>query len=196
MRTLILSAAQVQLKSSSLYHSTMSSPVSIKNFRAAPSSFTAPSTGTPDSRAFQYTSTPPVANIPPRGTTGQNIAAADGTSQSQPTLDFIPSSMRPSVDGGISGFRKTNNTEIPLHLDPDELPDEEKAKVLARHLRSREEGAANTEPFRTALSASETASIHSRPSSRHSTVPRDTGKARENSDTFPILYDVPGADIT
>jgi len=107
--------------------------------------------------------------------------------------------MPPSIDGG---FRKasttlspSNITEIP-HLDPDEFPDEEKAKVLARHLRLREDEITNIELPKPAPSVSETASIHSNPSSQRSTTPRDTGKAREESVSFPISYDVPGADTT
>lgn len=170
--------------------------MNIKKFPCPPSGSTAPSANTPNSRAFQYT--PPVANIPPRGT-GQSTSVADGTFQLQPALDFTPSSMPPSIDGG---FRKasttlspSNITEIP-HLDPDEFPDEEKAKVLARHLRLREDEITNIELPKPAPSVSETASIHSNPSSQRSTTPRDTGKAREESVSFPISYDVPGADTT
>jgi len=173
--------------------------MTIKNIPGPSSGSMAPSTDTPSSRAFHYT--PPVANIPPRGT-GQSTSVADGTSHPQHTLDFTPSSIRPSIDGDISGFRKassalspSNITEIP-YLDPDEFPDEEKAKVLARHLRLREEGTTNIELPKPAPSVSETASIHSNPSSQRSTIPRDTGKAREDSVSFPISYDAPGADMT
>ena len=175
----------------------MSSPMNIKKIPGPLSGSTVPSVNTPNSRAFQYT--PPVANIPPRGTTGQNIPIADGTSQQQPTLDFNPSSIRPSIDGGLrkasTALTSSNITEI-SHLDPDEFPDEEKAKVLARHLRLREEGATNFELPKPAPSVPETASIHSNPSSQRSTTPRDTGKAREDSVSFPISYDIPGADTT
>jgi len=107
--------------------------------------------------------------------------------------------MRPSIDGGL---RKASTTLTPnhitemSHLDPDEFPDEEKAKVLARHLRLREEGTTNVELPKPAPSVSGTASIHSNPSSQRSITPRDTGKAREDSVSFPISYDVPGADTT
>ncbi|KAF5359481.1 hypothetical protein D9756_003272 [Leucocoprinus leucothites] len=195
---------------SSLFHSLMSSPskpVSIKSPRAAAESVaqSTPPVGTPDLRALRahYVGTPPVPNIPLRGTPGRSTPAVMGTPQVQPTPDFTPSPFRTPAAvavGGSSGSRRpsvtpNSNAEIP-HLDLDELPDEEKVKVLARHLRLKEEGA-NPEASKAVPSGSgESSSLSTRPSSQHSAAPRDTGKAREESEAFPIIYDAPGADIT
>ncbi|KXN91636.1 Vacuolar amino acid transporter 3 [Leucoagaricus sp. SymC.cos] len=186
--------------------SSPSKPLNIKSTRTVAADQEAQSTplvGTPDLRAQRAQfGTPPVPNIPPRGTPGRSTPVVIGTPQTGPTIDFGSSPLRPPIGtalGGISASRRPSVTlnsggEVP-HLDLDGLPDEEKAKVLARHLMLKEERT-KAETSKNVPSASEASSSKSRPSSQHSSAPRDTGKAREESEAFPIPYDAPGADIT
>jgi proton-coupled amino acid transporter len=84
-------------------------------------------------------------------------------------------------------------------MDLDDLPAEEKAKVLARHLvHKQERNGKAPETNSTTGSILETqsgsdAETRSRRSS-HCVTPRPM--EREDSDAFPILYDAPGADVT
>lgn len=187
--------------------SSPSKPLNIRGTRPPPSNdpsvHSTPLAGTPDLRALraQYAGTPPVPNIPPRGTPGRSTPVVVGTPSTQPAIDFTSSPLRPPTTpavGGISAARRPSfapNTvsDVPS-LDLEGLTDEEKAKVLARHLVSKEERAKADQLKNPATS--ESSSSHSRPSSQHSGTPQDASKAREESEPFPIPYDAPGADIT
>lgn len=196
-----------RLRFPSLTMSSPSKPVSIRGYRRGDSGEShpqsSPPVGTPDLRALraQYVGTPSLPNIPPRGTPGRTTPLVVGTPSTQPPIDFTSSPLRPPPGpavGGISAARgpsvaPNSGSETPA-LDLDGLPDEEKAKVLARHLVSKEERA-KTDPPKN-VPSSDASSSRSRPASQHSSIPRDTGKAREDSEAFPIPYDAPGADIT
>ncbi|KAA1467720.1 hypothetical protein DENSPDRAFT_832835 [Dentipellis sp. KUC8613] len=184
--------------------STPTRPLNINDARRSqgeqgtPNSTGTPFYGTPDLRSLraQLSGTPPVPNIPPRGT--PNTA----TSNTPRAAEYVPSnaslqpgsgdsSRRPSV-GGISarrpsgiaqgraeeGGRRTpvNAGDLPAAVE--DLPEEDKAKVLRKHLVSRDE--------RNYGSGSEGGP--SRMSSR--------SHLREDTEPFPVPYHAPGADIT
>ncbi|KAK7460446.1 hypothetical protein VKT23_009168 [Stygiomarasmius scandens] len=143
--------------------------------------------GTPDLRALraQYSGTPPRGlEIPPR-----NISSRSGTpvvgsvtpGQSSPAP--ITANLPPT-----SGADSPAN--IPLELD--DLPPEEKARILRRHLVSKEErerdqqeGGSNTEQDVSELSR--------RSSGSRSNPP---GLVREDTEPFPVHYNAHGADVT
>ncbi|KAF7966035.1 hypothetical protein HWV62_40435 [Athelia sp. TMB] len=161
-----------------------------------------PLSGTPDLRAlraqYAYSGTPPVGNIPPRPGTGtpstpiQNRSGTPqliqgqsrGFSNSNVSLPGVSASPRvgPSGLGGISAHRPStpdSRSGSPFPTNLEDLPDEEKAKVLRRHLVSKEE--------RTPASRTSSASLRS----------AQTATARrEDSEPFPVPYDSPGADVT
>ena len=139
----------------------------------------------------QYTGTPPPPNIPARtagtpiGTPRQNVPFLPGpsgdASSSSPAFAARPLTGTPG------------STENPF----DELTDEEKARVLRRHLVSREERQTNR-PATPDLAAipgssqygSEDGVISRRSSTSHMRL------QREDTDPFPVPYDAHGADIT
>ncbi|OJA18949.1 hypothetical protein AZE42_09772 [Rhizopogon vesiculosus] len=158
-------------------------------------------TGTPDVRLWraQYTGTPPVPNIPPRFTPGSVSSGSPGLNMpSQPELIgrayLYPtgqnSPARPS-SAGTPGSGVDSGT-----LDLDNLPDEDKAKVIRRHLLTREErqrGDMNSisGSYRDARFSNEDV-----PSDGSSTPVRSPAIQREETEAFPIPYEAPGADIT
>ncbi|EPQ54217.1 hypothetical protein GLOTRDRAFT_78150 [Gloeophyllum trabeum ATCC 11539] len=177
----------------------------------------------------QYTGTPPLPNIPPRSVAGTPRSGGSGLGQSVPRNGSSPSlqhktSASPlaqrlsglrdfqsdasgsqsrdlASQGGLSATRpdgsSSNDSSEGLTLDA--LPDEEKAKVLRRHLVSKDE----RERQSAAEDAGSTAGSYNGASKRHddsagtsrrsSTVFRLT---REDTEPFPIPYQAPGADIT
>ena len=108
-----------------------------------------------------------------------------------------PSSSSPRLTvGGISARRPS--TPASGHLDNpfDDLTDEDKARVLRRHLVSREERQNNRPstpdqvPGSLSRRGSDTGNISHR-SSVSMLRPQ-----REDTEPFPVPYDAPGADIT
>ncbi|KAF8150727.1 vacuolar amino acid transporter 4 [Crassisporium funariophilum] len=187
-----------------------SQPVNIKSPRLAPTdpvegqpaSYT-PSYGTPDLRALraQYAGTPPPPNIPMRGAgTPSKLPNPSSISLATP-IEGSPLRPGPQVTGGLSATRQAvgMGSGTPPSLDLDDLPDEEKAKVVERHLVAREQ---RLKPNNEAISTP--GSILDVPSGSESDVTRSrrsssgTGKKplREDSEAFPIPYDAPGADVT
>ncbi|KAG5647379.1 hypothetical protein DXG03_000447 [Asterophora parasitica] len=195
-----------------------SKPVAIKSPRLAPSeapdpsapaSFTTP-IGTPSLNALraQYAGTPTPPNIPLRGTTPTN--ANQRTTSPGTNIIFSksdnPSPLRPGPQpvGGLSATAVTSSntsgigsgSETPP-VDLDGLPDEEKAKVLRRHLVSKKERDGDRESSdvneasdqHLAVDAPERATLSRRPSS-------STHPDRQQSEPFPIPYNAPGADVT
>lgn len=182
----------------------MSSPAKPLNIKAtrmlkadaaesiAPSTVNSTAIGTPI-RRIQYVGTPPPANIPPRGipTRSGSPAIPWGTSETPPRPG-------PSSFGGISAGRPTG-LQTPPAFDLDDLPEEEKLKVLRRHLALNEERTAGGEESRQS-----DGSEHDIPSHRDFDTPgsisRPSSAARvriqEASDAFPIPYHAPGADVT
>ena len=186
-----------------------------------PSSYTQ-SVGTPDLRALraQYAGTPPLPNIPLRNNNGAAAASRRGSSSvPQPlttTFDSSPSPLRPGpqVIGGLSATREpvgtssnsnssSSSAAAPAQVvDLDDLPAEEKVKVLGRHLVHKEQRIANN--GKAPETKSTTGSILEVPSgsdienksrsSSYGAINQATQK--EESDAFPIPYDAPGADVT
>ena len=177
--------SKLELCPSTYYTLSMSTqPVPIKNSALAvgdtdsvSGSFT-PSVGTPSlhARRLQYVGTPPVRNVPPRVST--------------PTVDG-PSSYRAQiVTNGTKPSNPTSGTATPAVVDLDVLSDEEKARVLARHLVLNEERQA---PLSTHADLDvPQAGVSSKPAS----LGQDSSHEREESEPFPIPYHAPGADIT
>jgi len=156
--------------------------------------------GTPHLRAWraQYTGTPPVPNIPARFTPGNSTSGS-------PSLNLPPS--HPGLLGRhylspsdrISSARPSSSGTPGSSFDPgavylDNLLDEGKARVIRRHLLMPEErqnqggfgSICGSEvdvpvPNDDVLSAGSSCSV--RPPA-------------EETETFPIPYEAPGADIT
>jgi proton-coupled amino acid transporter len=123
--------------------------------------------------------TPPVPNIPRFGTPG--LAGTPGSLGGlRPSGAGTPGSFTSGVAGGRLGTPDVN-----VH----ELPDEEKARVLRRHLMSREE--------REAAAAAGQAGAGSRRESDASAVRRpSTVVRRQDTEAFPVPFEAPGADVT
>lgn len=167
--------------------SSPSKPVGIPK-RGSQSQSVTPA-GTPDLRALRaqvISGTPPVGlsipppNIPPR------------TSSPAPSGQFIEGTPASSSTARIQ-LAGPSRTDSPLNLplDLDDLPDEEKAKILRRHLVSKgeRERERRENPEVTPLSAAEPVS-QTRRSSGSGRI------AREESEPFPVPYAAPGADVT
>src|SRR6188768_3368208 len=101
--------------------------------------------GTPDLRALRagYAGTPPPPNIPLRGTPVPNRAAFASSSVSLIPSDASPGPRPgPQTVGGLSASRQPVSSDSAppstpppgQAIDIDELPAEEKARVLGRHL--------------------------------------------------------------
>ncbi|KAF8917223.1 transmembrane amino acid transporter protein-domain-containing protein [Mucidula mucida] len=157
--------------------STPTRPLSIRGRPTLPDSSTGSTPiGTPDLRALraqytvQGTPPPPSLAIPPRSVPARTgspaVPASDGSA--------------PSI-GGLSAARPSPEVRnsTPLPPDIDDLPDEEKLRVLRRHLVSKQERKRSNGDLPSSSSAS-TAVSH----------PRD------DTEPFPVHYDVAGADVT
>ncbi|KAI0070077.1 hypothetical protein K474DRAFT_1654255 [Panus rudis PR-1116 ss-1] len=173
---------------------TPSKPVNISSPTAPSSEFASgvsgsyTTSGSPSARLLraQYSGTPPPPNIPSRSTP---IGTPRG-----PGLVVPPageSSRRTSV-GGISA-RRPERPDTPgsgneLTNPLDELTDEEKAKVLRKHLASHASDANGKSPRGSMSAGSDAGNVSKRPSS--------TQLHREDSEPFPVPYHAPGADVT
>jgi len=190
------------------------------NFEGQPGSFlgTTPTVGTPDLRALraQYAGTPPLPNIPPRGGGGTPTGARGGNgtpSTAQLPSDpsplgvgsSTPSRPGPQPVGGLSATKGliSDRSDPQSIADLDDLPAEEKAKVLERHLVAKGQ---RTKPNSDdALpTKSSTGSILDVPTGTDSDVTARSRRSsasqhhamREESEPFPIPYDAHGADVT
>ncbi|TFK46084.1 hypothetical protein OE88DRAFT_1668237 [Heliocybe sulcata] len=186
-----------------------SRPVEITSPRRTSQTLAEPasSTGTPDIRVLraQYSGTPPLPNIPPRSVAGTPRSAGFVSQSVQPRSSLSPLVQRgspllgagssiepqePVEQGGLSASRPTgspsgsSNEEMTL----DALTDEEKAKVLRRHLVSREE--------RDRQQAEDAGSSNGQDASVGTSRPSSALLRREDTEPFPIPYQAPGADIT
>jgi proton-coupled amino acid transporter len=149
------------------------------------SRFGTPVTGTPDLRSLraQYVGTPPLPNIPPRtGTsTPRPSAPTEPLVFSGEGLPRVPSvsgisARRPAVVGlGLEGVSTPDPTG-----DIDSLQEDDKVKVLRKHLVSREERQGNN-----------SAAI-----SRQSSTSQFPRPRQEDTEAFPVPYHTAGADIT
>ncbi|KAF9000647.1 transmembrane amino acid transporter protein-domain-containing protein [Cyathus striatus] len=162
--------------------------------------------GTPDFRALraQYAGTPPPANIPPRSTPGPVLRAASSSVSLLP-VDASPRRPLPQGVGGISASKQPASSSsgpgTPQNTLSD-LPDEEKARVLARHLVLSEE---RMKPAPASSVDAQSDRDNITPGSLDVTVSQSRrssgtgtprGPLREISDIFPIPYDAHGADVT
>ncbi|KAF7374408.1 Aa-trans domain-containing protein [Mycena sanguinolenta] len=150
--------------------------------------------GTPDIRLLraQYAGSTPPPNIPPRTSTPSLQPKG-----SDPTL-AQPRSFQ--AQGGIAALPSPNNgSDAELNnINLDDLPDEEKARVLRLHLVSKKErgrqGQANSTPHSeldVPLGAEAGGS-----GSRRSSDDAGAHVQREDTEPFPIPYHTPGADVT
>ncbi|KAI0029278.1 transmembrane amino acid transporter protein-domain-containing protein [Vararia minispora EC-137] len=161
----------------------MSKPVNISSPKASQT----PLAGTParsvgESLRVQYLGTTPPPNIPPRaGTPHLADRALIGTSVSSNAS--VPSTQV----GGISAGRPTT----PASQDPvsssqavgvDDLSDEAKAKVLRKHLVSKDERSGTPASLDGPSTSGRPPSFVSPPT-------------REDSEPFPVPYEAPGADV-
>ncbi|KAF8440342.1 amino acid transporter [Boletus edulis BED1] len=179
--------------------SSPSQPVNIRS-RSPPAFDSATSTpsGTPDIRALraQYSGTPPVPNIPARYSSPLD-SYTSGSPSANPANEFSSPLRRPSYSAinakrpasAAGSGSPADNTMVDL----DDLPAEDKARVLRRHLRFH----GDHRPSRTDL-RSQDGSEQDSPDTDEPSVESSTPLrvAREVSDTFPIRYHAPGADVT
>ncbi|KAF5367185.1 hypothetical protein D9758_003891 [Tetrapyrgos nigripes] len=139
--------------------------------------------GSPGLRALraQYSGTPPRGlEIPPRNIPSRSETPLAG---SVPGGDTLPA-------------RNTSNPSNPppgspanVPVDLDDLPPEEKARILGRHLVSKEERERE-------LHEEGTSNVVAPSTSRRSSGSNPPVLAREDTEPFPIHYDAPGADVT
>ncbi|EMD34028.1 hypothetical protein CERSUDRAFT_141455 [Gelatoporia subvermispora B] len=189
-----------------------SKPVNITSPRRRPADLpgTPPSrsftvSGSPSTRALraQYSGTPPPPNVPLR----RSQATPDATGSS-PLLNLVSASGYPSTPrpaSSLSARRPSSGAHVQESATIDDLPDEEKARVLRRHLVSREErqrnGATTPTPAATPVGqrnspggsdspVSEAGGISKRSSTSHLRM------QREDTDPFAVPYGAPGADVT
>ncbi|OBZ72635.1 Vacuolar amino acid transporter 3 [Grifola frondosa] len=143
----------------------------------------------------QYAGTSPPPNIPPRGTP---LGTPRPTSSAAlPSfLGGEPSSSLPrAAISGISARRPISGTPVSENNALDDLTDEEKARILRRHLVSREERQRNQwedSPRGSIGAGSDAGMLSQRSSVSQMRVPVE----RENSEPFPVPYHAPGADVT
>lgn len=153
--------------------------------RDSRSVFGTPVTGTPDLRSLraQYIGTPPLPNIPPRtGTstprpsapTEPLVFAGEGGLPRVPSVSGI-SARRPVVGLGLEGVPPPDST-----ADVDSLQEDDRVKVLRKHLVSREERQG----------------INSAALSRQSSTSQIARPRQEDTEAFPVPYHTPGGDIT
>ena len=179
----------------------MSSPSKPVNIRSPPLSFNsaAPTpSGTPDIRALraQYSGTPPVPNIPARHTSqvSCSISTRDGSPSANLTSNELFAIHRPSssaistkrpASAAASGSAADNTV-----VDPDDA--EDKVRVLRRHLLFHGE----RHPSRTDLRSSDSSDHDTPDVDEPSAASTPLRPPRELSETFPIPYHAPGADVT
>ncbi|KAI3616982.1 hypothetical protein WG66_004323 [Moniliophthora roreri] len=147
----------------------------------------------------QYSGTPPL-NIPPRsiGNTPRPGSSSPALSSTPLPNDASPlrPAPRPTTTAARGSGSGSGSPMIPS-FDLDDLPDEEKAKILRRHLVSREERDRELQQQQDELAvpAMSRRSSNSQRSSGNATPDR-TVLSREDSEPFPIPYHAPGADVT
>ena len=172
------------------------------NAEGTPPTFGTPNLGisaSPSPRFLraQYNGTPPPPNIPPRSN-----ATPIGTPRAPlnylPSLAGEPSSYSSRGLVGLPGSRPSGVAQPGALVDNpfDDLTDEEKARVLRKHLVSREErqtnaaGPSDPVPAASSRAESESGNLSKRSSFSQYRV------QREDTEPFPVPYDAPGADIT
>ena len=200
----MLLSSVVFLSSAFFIPTDMSTPTRPVNIRpGTPQSLNvdgSPISGSPNVRALRAQfGTPPVPNIPPRNvpvnSSSINIGV-HGSGSGRPSVAGTPiiGGIRMQAPGGPGSGTRTpaSGYENPF----EELTDEEKARILRRHLVSREQREHQLDrksSFGSFNDRGEGPSISKRQSLG---AVRDTAVAREDSEPFPIPYHTPGADLT
>ncbi len=148
-------------------------------------------------RRQQY-GTPPVGTTIPRfrGTPGNLTPIVMGSpARSQPVELFRPAS--PVERGLLRAVSATEVTKIPSQALP-ELSEEEKMRVLQRHLVSRDQRFGD-EPSRS-QGPSRVPSFHpdasEQPSNKSSRASSVYHREDDESDVFPLPFSTPGGDVT
>lgn len=157
--------------------------------RASPVGTPRSAAGTPDLRSLraQYIGTPPLPNIPPRtGTprsaTTESVVFTGGGPRNVPSISGI-SARRPT--GITSGFGLgLDDVPAPDPVDIESLPDDDKVKVLRKHLVSREEQQGSNN------------GSDGVPSRQPSSSQLARAMRQEDTEAFPVRYHTPGADVT
>ncbi|KAI0685968.1 transmembrane amino acid transporter protein-domain-containing protein [Cytidiella melzeri] len=172
--------------------SSPSKAVNITNPRTTAADFAneSPSiSGSPSPRFLraQYVGTPPPANIPIRSGTPAGTPRGLGISANLPSEGNL--SRRPSTTalGGRKPGKPGSDSNV-----WDEIPDEDKAKILRKHLVSRDERQQGS-PRGSFSAGSDTEGAG--PSLRRPSTPQ-LRVQREDSEAFPVPYHAPGADVT
>lgn len=157
------------------------------------------SIGTPDLKAIraQFSGIPP--NIPARGSATPSLHPAS-SSVSLRALQDRSSPRTPQLISGLSATRESETTGTTSGTSPiadlDGLPAEEKAKVLERHLVSKEQ---RTKAFTEGNSFKESV-LDPVPDSPFTISRRSSNglsqRQKDDLEPFPIPYDAPGADVT
>ena len=156
--------------------------------------------GSPGIRALraQY-GTPPVPNIPPRNIPVQtpNIDIGGRVSSSpRPSIAGTPiiGGIRMQAPGGPGSGARTPTSGYENQLE--ELTDEEKARILRRHLVSKEQREQQLDRKSSFGSFTDRGEGPSKSKRQFVGVGRDPLPVDEDSETFPIPYHTPGADLT
>ena len=159
-----------------------------------------PISGSPNIRALraQY-GTPPVPNIPPRNVPVNSSSISisiQGPGSHRPSLAGTPiiGGIRMQAPGGPGSGTRTpaSGYENPF----EELTDEEKARILRRHLVSREQREQQLDRESSVGSFTDRGEGPSRSKRQALNTARDPALANEDSEPFPIPYHTPGADLT
>ena len=206
--------------------SSQTAPVDITSPRLAPADFPGNSStnaspshlsqllassglsGSPNLRALraQYSATPLPPNIPLPSSRATPIGTPKGPGLALPASLQADFSRRPSVSGltprrPMTPANNPSDPNAPNLLD--DLTDEDKARILRRHLVSRDErtispalaeGSSRRSPHGSISSVSDdhAVSLSHRPSSTQIR----TGNQRLDTEPFPVPYHAPGADVT
>ena len=182
------------------FSQTMSSPARPVNIRpGTPQDHDASSiSGSPGIRALrtQY-GTPPIPNIPPRNipASSPNINIGTGSGSPRPSIAGTPiiGGIRMHSGGPGSGTRTpASGYENPF----EELTDEEKARIIRRHLVSREQREHQLDRQSSIGSFADRGEGPSRTQRQSVNASHDPAPPVDDSEPFPIPYHTPGADLT
>ncbi|KAF9260010.1 vacuolar amino acid transporter 4 [Marasmius fiardii PR-910] len=182
--------------------SPSSKPVAIKPKTLRPESINddnalRSASGSLDTRHLraQFPGTPPNAalNIPlPR--TGTPMSSSPAISSTPVPIGSADAQL---LRGRASANRSSNASPMVQPVDLEDLPDEEKARILRRHLVLKEERERDLREVEDEEQQAQQLSVAA-PSGSRSNSGSGTPRVvpREVSEAFPIPYDAPGADVT
>lgn len=170
---------------------TPTKPMNISSPRQRPTDPTgSPSvSGSPSARMLraQYTGTPPLPNIPTRSSQTP-IGTPRGLGLPESMTTGEGPSRRVSVAGIAARRPGTPGSGSEVNL-LDDLTDEEKARVLRKHLVSRD-GRQQDSPRGSISALPDNGLLSKRSSSSQLRI------QREDTEPFPVPYHAPGADVT